>query len=421
MATVTHQIVTGSTANATSYTSGAFTPPGNSLLVVIVHASGSVAAAPTCAASANGITFTRVGTLIQTLSSNHSAVFIADQLLPASPVSMTVTFACTSDAATGAFIAVAGVGGMTKVGAAAVKQTGFAANIASSKAWTANFAAAPDTNNPIIGFIGHAGGAAVTPPTGFTEQAEPTDQSAPALGFEYCSASSDQTATSYTWTSSLGSPSGNTRANIGLIELDASGSSTVPSAPTSVSASAGNASATVNWTLGADGGSALTGHTVTSSPGGFTATVGGAATSANVSGLTNGVAYTFTVIATNAVGNSSSSAASNSVIPVTTPSAPTGVSASAGDASASVSWVLSADGGSALTGHTVTSSPGGLTATVSGSATSANVTGLTNGVPYTFTVVATNANGNSTASAPSNSVTPAAAGVIATGNFFPFL
>jgi uncharacterized protein (TIGR02145 family) len=53
---------------------------------------------------------------------------------------------------------------------------------------------------------------------------------------------------------------------------------------------------------------------VTSSPGGITAT--GATSPINVLGLTNGTAYTFTVVATNVVGNSVASTASTAVTPV---------------------------------------------------------------------------------------------------------
>src|SRR2546430_8850347 len=124
----------------------------------------------------------------------------------------------------------------------------------------------------------------------------------------------------------------------------------------------------------------------------------------------SGTAYTFTVVATNAVGNSASSLASNSVTPVapaTVPGAPTAVTAKAGNASATVSWTAPlSDGGSAITSYTVTSSPAGASATVTG--TSATLSGLTNGTAYTFTVVATNAVGNSAPSLASNSVTPAA-------------
>jgi uncharacterized protein (TIGR02145 family) len=88
----------------------------------------------------------------------------------------------------------------------------------------------------------------------------------------------------------------------------------VPGAPTSPVATAGNAQASVAFTAPAsNGGSAITGYTVTSSPGSFTAT--GASSPLTVTGLTNGTSYTFTVIATNAVGNSVASAASAAVTP----------------------------------------------------------------------------------------------------------
>jgi uncharacterized protein (TIGR02145 family) len=184
---------------------------------------------------------------------------------------------------------------------------------------------------------------------------------------------------------------------------------TVPGPPTSVTASAGNASASVAFVAPTNnGGSAITGYTVTSSPGGITAT--GATSPINVTGLTNGTAYTFRVVATNAIGNSVASAASTAITPVapnTVPGPPTSVVAIAGNASASVAFVAPTNnGGSAITGYTVTSSPGGFTAT---SATSPiNVTGLTNGTAYTFTVVATNAIGNSSPSTASSAVTPSA-------------
>jgi uncharacterized protein (TIGR02145 family) len=184
---------------------------------------------------------------------------------------------------------------------------------------------------------------------------------------------------------------------------------TVPGPPTSVTASAGNASASVSFVAPTNnGGSAITGYTVTSSPGGITAT--GATSPINVTGLTNGTAYTFRVIATNVIGNSVASSASTAVTPVapnTVPGPPTSVVATAGKASASVAFVAPTNnGGSAITGYTVTSSPGGITAT--GTTSPINVTGLTNGTAYTFNVVATNAIGNSSPSTASSAVTPSA-------------
>ncbi|MEY3412353.1 MAG: hypothetical protein RIQ70_1041 [Bacteroidota bacterium] len=88
----------------------------------------------------------------------------------------------------------------------------------------------------------------------------------------------------------------------------------VPSAPINPVATAGNTQASITFTVPTSSGtSAITGYTVTSSPGGFTAS--GANSPIVVTGLTNTVAYTFTVVATNAFGNSVASTVSAAVTP----------------------------------------------------------------------------------------------------------
>lgn len=87
-----------------------------------------------------------------------------------------------------------------------------------------------------------------------------------------------------------------------------------PGAPTIGTATAGNAQATVTFTAPGDiGGGPITGYRATSTPGGIIGTA--ASSPITVTGLTNGVAYTFTVAAQNAGGFGSESAASNSVTP----------------------------------------------------------------------------------------------------------
>lgn len=86
----------------------------------------------------------------------------------------------------------------------------------------------------------------------------------------------------------------------------------VPAAPTIGTATGGNAQASVTFTPPAfNGGSAITGYTVTANPGGNSAT--GAASPLVVTGLTNGQTYTFTVQANNALGSGFPSADSNAV------------------------------------------------------------------------------------------------------------
>ncbi|MEP7069258.1 MAG: choice-of-anchor D domain-containing protein, partial [Usitatibacter sp.] len=87
-----------------------------------------------------------------------------------------------------------------------------------------------------------------------------------------------------------------------------------PSAPIIGTATAGNAQATVSFSPPAsNGGSPITGYTVTSSPGGISAS--GVGSPITVTGLLNGTTYTFTVVAANSVGSGPASAPSNAVTP----------------------------------------------------------------------------------------------------------
>ena len=90
----------------------------------------------------------------------------------------------------------------------------------------------------------------------------------------------------------------------------------VPGAPTIGTATAtGATTATVDFTAPAsNGGSVITSYTATSSPAGGTGTLSQAGSGTiTVTGLTASTGYTFTVTATNAVGTSAASAASNSI------------------------------------------------------------------------------------------------------------
>jgi hypothetical protein len=181
----------------------------------------------------------------------------------------------------------------------------------------------------------------------------------------------------------------------------------VPGPPTDVAAVAGSESAVVSWSAPPDDGSPITSFTVTSSPGGLSASAIGTRSSVSVVGLTNGIAYTFTVVAVNAVGAGPPSAESSPVTPLPPPNAPatpTDVVATAGNGSVDLTWPAPNDKGLPITGYTIVSSPEGRKTT--STTPSATITDLTNGTSYTFTVSATNSAGTSLASAPSNPATP---------------
>ena len=89
----------------------------------------------------------------------------------------------------------------------------------------------------------------------------------------------------------------------------------VPGAPTGTMASPGSAQALVWWNAPASpGGSPITGYTVTAQPDGATCATSGEL-SCTVTGLANGTAYAFMVVAANEFGSSAPSTASAPVTP----------------------------------------------------------------------------------------------------------
>jgi len=89
----------------------------------------------------------------------------------------------------------------------------------------------------------------------------------------------------------------------------------LPGMPTNVVATAGNAKASVAFSIPeGDGGLDILDYTVVASPGGLTAT--GTSSPIEITGLTNGVKYTFKVYATNGLGESENSQVSNEVTPL---------------------------------------------------------------------------------------------------------
>ena len=142
-----------------------------------------------------------------------------------------------------------------------------------------------------------------------------------------------------------------------------------------------------------DGGSAVSGYTVTHS-GGSSGTTRCTASPCTITGLTNGKDYTFTIVAENGVGQSPPSAPSNTVRPDTLPRAVTGVRmVTRGDGSLTIAWDAPQNEGSALRKYVVrlSSSTGQSRAVdVAASSRQATVGGLDNEAEQSVQVQAWN-------------------------------
>ena len=192
-------------------------------------------------------------------------------------------------------------------------------------------------------------------------------------------------------------------------------SQSVPGSATITDVAVADSEATVTFTPPTDtGGGVITGYTVTATSGGVSTAFTCTTSPCVLTGLSNGTAYSFTMTANNAAGASAVTAAADTATPAAAPDAPTQVIATAGDAEAVVNWTAPPDNGATISSYTVTAVEDGSKTCLSNAApvaTLCTVTGLSNGSAYSFTVTATNSAGTSPASAASNSVTPAAAGV----------
>jgi len=307
----------------------------------------------------------------------------------------------------------ANTSGITKSGVAIpdvpdAPTIGAATNVGTSRAY--------NNGSATVAFTGAATGGTST---SFTATSTPGGFTASGAGSPL-TVTGLQSATSYTFAVTGTNASATGPASSASSSITATTVPATPSAPTATDSGSGraynNGAASVAFTAPATGGSAITGYTVISSPGGFTGT--GSSSPITVTGQQSATAYTYTITATNANGTSTASSASASATATTVPQAPTiGTATDGGTGStATVTYTAGATGGAAVSTFTATSSPGGVTGT---GASPITVSGLTAGTAYTFTVTATNANGTSTASSASNSVTPAIpkAGFISDGAF----
>ena len=179
-----------------------------------------------------------------------------------------------------------------------------------------------------------------------------------------------------------------------------------PSAPTGLTATAGNAQVVLTWTAvsGATSYNIYSQSTagVTTSSGAKIAGITKA--SYTQTGLTNGTHYYYVVTAVNSNGESPTSTEVTATPQAPIPSAPTGLTATAGNGQVALSWTASS-GATSYNLYYGTTSPltianGTKVGSLSG--TTDTVSSLTNGTPYYFAVTAVNSGGESALSTEAN-------------------
>lgn len=170
MATTSSIASTASTTNAASYTSSAFTPAVNDLLLVMVWASDTLATG--AVTNTAGTTFSEI---LSIFNNGHGLYCFVANSLVTSTASQTVTFTCTGDNATGSVIHIAKVTGMSRTGLSAILQSNSAA-VATSTVPTGTLASFTTSGNSAVCVYGvsdaaatSAAQAALTVPSGFTK------------------------------------------------------------------------------------------------------------------------------------------------------------------------------------------------------------------------------------------------------------
>ena len=178
-----------------------------------------------------------------------------------------------------------------------------------------------------------------------------------------------------------------------------------PDAPDITDLTRGTNSVIVGFTTPDAHDSPILAYTTTcaSDDGGATQTGTSDSSPIEVDGLTNSTYYTCTVDATNAVGTSEESSASDQFLAAAEPNAPLIAHLHLGDNSVTITVVAPADNGESIDTYeaTCTSSDGGDTVVTDNPSTTIEVDGLSNGYTYTCAVTATNVMGTSAPTADS--------------------
>jgi fibronectin type 3 domain-containing protein len=193
-------------------------------------------------------------------------------------------------------------------------------------------------------------------------------------------------------------------------EVQATPNIAVPSAPTSLSAVAGNGTVALTWTA-SSGATSYTVKRSTTSGGSYTSIATGLTTTSYTDGaVINGTTYYYVVVAVNSGGSSGNSSEVSATPYYPTPGAPTGLTAIPGDTKVVLTWNAT----SGATGYNVKrqDSTGLWVILATVSATTYTDTNVTNGTTYTYCVSALNSSGESTNSssvtATPNPTTPSA-------------
>lgn len=201
----TSAVNTASSTDTTSYASGSFTPAANDLLLAWVHASDTVAAGTMSDSQALGWTLQTSRAVAATNGTIY--LFVAQAL--AANSSMTVTFDCTGDGATGAVVSVVRVAGGNTL--SPIRQLSTADGTAGNKA-TGTFLRRPLSTDGCVAGLAFNSVSGVSPPndasgSGWSELGD-LGYAGPTTRFEHAAlvvAASDETTV--TWVSAAPSAS----------------------------------------------------------------------------------------------------------------------------------------------------------------------------------------------------------------------
>jgi fibronectin type 3 domain-containing protein len=174
------------------------------------------------------------------------------------------------------------------------------------------------------------------------------------------------------------------------------GGGTVPSTPTGLAATAGNAQVNLSW-ASASGATSYSVKRSGSSGGPYAQVATPSGTAYVDSTVSNGTKYFYVVAAVNATGPSGNSAevSATPAAPVQVPAVPLGLVATAGNAQVSLTWTASS-GATSYHVKRATTSGGPYTQIGAPGAATYTDSGLTNGTTYYYVVSALNSAGEST-------------------------